>query len=286
MTLQQDDFITLSEWENLTEPERAQALGQSHPRKKFNSTNDNVEWALWTWNPITGCLHNCPYCYARDIANRFYSHLPDNERFAPVFYPDRLSAPSNTKLPNLAAITDPIERMGKQNVFVCSMADLFGKWTPREWIEAVLKQVRDNPQWTYLFLTKFPIRMAEFSYPDNVWLGTTVDYQWAVNRAEKAFFKIKANGFGGVCWLSCEPMMEKLTFSSLNMFDWVVMGGASKSTQTPEFRPPQEWIDHLCKQARDSGCKIYQKTNLLANGGERIREYPAEVGAWGQGSLF
>jgi hypothetical protein len=37
----------------------------------FNSTNDMVDWARWTWNPVTGCFHNCGYCYARDIANRF-----------------------------------------------------------------------------------------------------------------------------------------------------------------------------------------------------------------------
>lgn len=24
-----------------------------------------------TWNPVTGCLHGCEYCYARGIANRF-----------------------------------------------------------------------------------------------------------------------------------------------------------------------------------------------------------------------
>lgn len=24
-----------------------------------------IEWCDHTWNPITGCLHNCPYCYAK-----------------------------------------------------------------------------------------------------------------------------------------------------------------------------------------------------------------------------
>jgi hypothetical protein len=39
-------------------------------RHTFNRTNENVDWAKWTWNPVTGCLHNCVYCYARDIAER------------------------------------------------------------------------------------------------------------------------------------------------------------------------------------------------------------------------
>lgn len=30
-----------------------------------------IEWATYTWNPVTGCLHDCEYCYARRIANRF-----------------------------------------------------------------------------------------------------------------------------------------------------------------------------------------------------------------------
>jgi protein gp37 len=30
-----------------------------------------IEWADYTWNPVTGCLHGCKYCYARKIAKRF-----------------------------------------------------------------------------------------------------------------------------------------------------------------------------------------------------------------------
>jgi protein gp37 len=154
---------------------------------------------------------------------------------------------------------------------------------PTEWIEAVLRQAWDNPQWNFLFLTKFPIRMAEFEYPPNTWIGTTVDTQYAVERAEKAFRKVRASGYEGIAWLSCEPMMERLTFSSLEMFDWVVMGGASRSTQTPAFAPPYEWHNHLWNQAKKFDLPIYQKTNLIQRGGEavdfdgRVREYPAKA---------
>jgi protein gp37/ParB-like chromosome segregation protein Spo0J len=273
--------ITLAEWNKINPAHQATLLNTQNSKAKFNETNDNVEWALWTWNPVTGCLHNCPYCYARDIANRFYTHLADNERFAPVFYPERLSAPAHTRQPELSNIENPIRRMGLGNVFVCSMADLFGKWVPTEWIEAVLQQAWDNPQWNFLFLTKFPIRMAEFEYPPNTWIGTTVDTQYAVERAEKAFTKVRASGYKGVAWLSCEPMMEKLTFTSLEMFDWVVMGGASKSTQTQEFRPPFDWIVHLWMQAKALDLPVYMKTNLWLDDAHkgievpnRVREYP------------
>lgn len=30
-----------------------------------------IDWCDSTWNPVTGCLHGCAYCYARRIAERF-----------------------------------------------------------------------------------------------------------------------------------------------------------------------------------------------------------------------
>jgi protein gp37 len=212
---------------------------------RLNRTNQKVSWAWWTWNPVTGCLHDCPYCYARDIANRFYA-----QGFAPTFLADRLDAPHNTPLPE-----DPDPR--SRRVFACSMADLFGKWVPQEWIDAVFKVVREESQWTYLFLTKFPQRLAELNWPDNAWVGTTVDRQYRVAIAEKAFRGVKA----GIKWLSCEPMLEPLKFTSLEMFDWVVIGGASRSSQTPESFPDFEWLVDVYNQARAAGCKVYFKEN-------------------------
>ncbi len=263
--------ISVQEWDDADDAQRSSWLAL-RSSNKFNETNDNIEWASWSWNPVTGCLHDCPYCYARDIATRFYP-----QKFTPSFLPDRLSAPANTKVPNLSGIDDPELRMAKRNVFVCSMADLFGKWVPTAWIDAVLQQAWDNPQWTFLFLTKFPVRMAEFEFPKNSWIGTTVDKQYAVSRAEKAFTKIRMGGYEGIAWLSCEPMMEKLTFSSLDMFDWVVMGGSSKSTQTPEHKPEFSWTNHLYNQAKALDLPVYMKTNLGIEQSVRVREYPTKA---------
>jgi hypothetical protein len=47
------------------------------------------------------------------------------------------------------------------------------------------------------------------------------------------------------------------------MFDWVVIGGASRSSQTEEFWPPLEWICDLLQQARAAGCRIYLKPNAI-----------------------
>lgn len=219
----------------------------------FNQTNDNIEWAKWSWNPVTGCKFGCDYCYAHDIAMRF------NGDFEPTFHPERLSAPQNTKVP---AVND----IGFRNVFVCSMADLFGEWVPDAWIAQVLDAVRKAPQWNFIFLTKNPKRLISIDWPDNAWVGTTVDRQSRVKAAEEAFKKIDAK----VKFLSCEPMLENLSFEDMTMFDWVIIGGRSKNSKGPEFQPEWLWVESLLTQARGSGSKVYFKPNLKS----RPTEYP------------
>lgn len=260
--------ITLNDWNEADQGQREAWLKATSGRSTFNSQssgeeiNESIEWALWSWNPVTGCLHGCPYCYARDIATTGPTAGAFPNGFQPTFIPSRLSAPANTRFPHAKAA----EWMGHKNVFTCSMADLFGRWVPREWIDAVIDAVRAAPQWNFLLLTKFPQRMAEFTFPSNAWVGTSVDCQARVKNAEKAFRKIRA----GVKWLSCEPLIEPLTFKDIGAFDWLVLGGASRSTQTPEWKPPREWVASIKKAAREAGVKVYEKANLY----RRVREYP------------
>src|SRR5262245_38354853 len=85
------EYVTLSDWNELPTDARERLLTWKGDRKFNEQDSDKIEWALWSWNPVSGCLHNCPYCYARDRANRFYV-----QKFVPSLYPDRLSAPQNT----------------------------------------------------------------------------------------------------------------------------------------------------------------------------------------------
>jgi hypothetical protein len=55
--------------------------------------------------------------------------------FTPLFHHERLDAPSNTKVPSDAA-----ENPRRKRVFVCSMADLYGRWVPRGWIERCIRR--------------------------------------------------------------------------------------------------------------------------------------------------
>ena len=40
----------------------------------MNLHKSKIEWCTHTWNPVTGCLHGCPYCYARRFVDRFKPH--------------------------------------------------------------------------------------------------------------------------------------------------------------------------------------------------------------------
>jgi protein gp37 len=258
------DNIALEAWNKLPEGERLALL--TEPPAKVGSFNRQdttaIEWAQWSWNPVTGCLHDCPYCYARDIAtsSRTASAFPNG--FTPTIRPASLFKP-RVMVPPGEAATDTRFR----NVFTCSMADLFGRWVPR----AVLREMRAAPQWNFLCLTKFPKRMAEFDIPANAWMGTTVDLQARIPNAEAAF----ANVNSGVRWLSVEPMLEPLKFRRLERFNWIVIGGSTRSTQTPAFIPPIEWVVDLVVQARAAGLKIYMKTNLGIE--NRLLELPFDA---------
>jgi protein gp37 len=252
--------MTLAEWKTLTAAERDAVVRVQNPKAKLTKQDsDSIEWAQWSWNPVTGCLHNCPYCYARDIAERFYP-----QKFEPSIVPEALSAPLNAAPPKDAAAN-----VGYRNIFTCSMADLFGNWVPKEWIDSVLGIARQAKHWNFLMLTKFPQRLVEFEFPDNAWIGVTVDCQARVAVTERALRQVKA----GVKWVSLEPLIEPITMD-FSLVQWVVIGGASPSSQTPEWRPPRRWVIDLTCQAMQAGCAVYHKTNLNP---ERLRGYPGFV---------
>lgn len=250
--------VTVEEWKRATSDQRRMLLEYRNPKATLNQQKGGedgnlIDWAKWSWNPVVGCEHDCPYCYARDIAERFRDDGVSAfaNGFVPTLHPGRLSAPLN-KLPLQS--DDPREA----RIFTGSMADVFGRWVPAEWIEATLGIAAEARQWEFLMLTKFPKRMAEFQIPSNVWMGTTVDCQIRVAAAEEAFSRVQAS----VKWISVEPMLEPLKFKHLDRFNLIVIGGASRSSKTPRWIPPYEWIADLMRQADDANCAVYLKSNL------------------------
>lgn len=261
---------TVDEWDQLGPEQRRYALEVLPTLKRpgpFNSEKDKdgIEWAAWSWNPLNGCNHGCPYCYAREFTMQRPHGFPSG--FEPVIIPGRLHAPRYMRVPQGAAANPALG-----NVFVCSMSDLYAKWVPQDWIDAILHEAIVSPHWRFLTLTKFPQRLAEQAWPENVWAGASVDRQARAGTAERSFANVRA----GLRWLSCEPMLEPLRFDSLAMFDWIVIGGQSQQPiqGIPTYYPEPAAVDALVTQAQAAGCRVFVKSNTSKDG---YRDWPREL---------
>ena len=116
-----------------------------------------IEWCDSTWNPVTGCYHGCEYCYARRIACRFgdFSTIDGNivkvinaNTSTPLYevkYKVKSPYPGKfTPTLHRYRLDEPVRWKKPRNIFVCSMADLFGDWVPDEWKCLLLVNVRRN----------------------------------------------------------------------------------------------------------------------------------------------
>ena len=218
---------------------------------------------------MTGCLHGCEYCYAREIATQQRTASAFPVGFTPLFHHERIDAPAHTPVPD-------DDDDAKRRVFVCSMADLYGRWVPKAWISQVHAAEIANPQWTYIHLTKFPRRYLDLELPETGWIGASVDEQKRVKVTEDAFRRIEGVA---VKWLSLEPLRSPLKFTDLSMFDWIVIGAQTETRQptgvVPAFSPPMKWVSRICDQAEELGIPVHCKPNLLRGPGMRLpSEYP------------
>nr|DAF49168.1 MAG TPA: Protein of unknown function (DUF5131) [Caudovirales sp. ctrNG92] len=250
-----------------------------------------IDWADATWNPVTGCLHGCEYCYARRIAERFglkqmpiltdypvlhepvrctdtYAYMRDTGistgkiqpypfDFLPTFHRYKLDEPQHWKQP--------------RNIFVCSMADLFGDWVPDEWIAEVFKACEAAPQHRYLFLTKNPKRYMELKLngklPKQHWYGTSV-----TRKDDRDFFAPGYNTF-----VSIEPILESFSDEKYAAYrqmvqPWVILG-AETGNRKNKIVPKKEWITELVDYYSKFGyTKFFMKDSLRSLMGDDFRQ--------------
>ena len=245
-----------------------------------------IDWCDASWNPVTGCKHGCEYCYARGIARRYgckingdmgnalavleepYRRAIDGKinpypyEFLPTFHKYRLDIPKRWTKP--------------RNIFVCSMADLFGEWVPDEWIKDVFDVCAAAPQHRYLFLTKNPQRyidlMKKRIIPNwintrNMWFGSTATFK----KSEVYGDAPERNTF-----MSIEPIMEP--FHNLGghscIVDWIIVG-AETGNRKGKVIPKKDWIMELSEGCARTHTPIFMKESMREIMGEDFRqEFP------------
>ncbi len=252
-----------------------------------------IEWTDMTWNPVTGCRNNCPYCYARRIAERFsgydksdgtittHNPLPRAELSQPLTITRKSGKTVDSPFPFgfeptlLEYRLDEPQRVKKpQNIFVCSMADLFGDWVPDEWIEQVFIACDKAPQHRYIFLTKNPQRYSKLANSgklperDNFWYGSTMDSM----KAQRYPGRISDNTF-----VSIEPLTGRLDvgLGSFGRDKWIIIG-AETGNRKGKVVPEKEWIDTICEVAVITGAAVFMKDSLIPIVGKKNmrREFP------------
>lgn len=242
-----------------------------------------IDWCDSTWSPVTGCLRNCEYCYARKIANRFsmqiltgHDHLyicdepvkrengsvcPYPFGFDPTFHIRKLGEPQKWKQP--------------KNIFVCSMADLFGDWVPTRWIADVFNACKAAPQHRYLFLTKNPKRYFELNRDgllpndDNLWYGTTL-----TTPIFPLFLSDIHNTF-----ISFEPLLEEIVIERMDLsyFNWVIIG-AETGNRKGKVIPEKKWITGIVNECNILETPVFMKESLRGIMGEDfLQEFPWEA---------
>ena len=282
-----------------------------------------IDWCDSSWNPVTGCLHGCEYCYARRIAERFGAreiydpecqcqrHLIERGMLTGTGKPLELDYPWEQKnkdgsITNAAypfgfsptfhryRLDEPQSWKKPRNIFVCSMADLFGYWVPDEWIAEVLKACDAAPQHRYLFLTKAPSRYEKISSLMPSWEEMYLEksrpvMMFGASATDDAMMAVahKSNAE----WVSVEPILEPIEpewfisasgsngdYSTFRRWEWVVIGAETGNSKHKTV-PKREWVEEIVKVCKEYGTPVFMKDSLrdLMRDGFR-QEFPWIVG--------
>lgn len=217
--------------------------------------HSHIEWTHHTFNPWWGCTKvspACTHCYAETWAKRV------GEKVWGARAPRRFFTDHHWNEPTIWN-ADAARRRTRERVFCASMADVFedrSDLDPSR--ERLWKLIVATPALDWLLLTKRPENIAEMipwsdDWPQNVWLGTTVENQEFAEKRLPHLLKHKA-----ACrFLSSEPLLGALDLTPFKVdgsqsIDWIIAGGESG----PQARPMDPaWLRQLrdfCKRRRIS----------------------------------
>ena len=216
----------------------------------------------WACNPVSP---GCANCYAMNHA----------ERLGKVF----------KRPPEWKGDTWFWRELGKiadgERVFVNSYSDTFHHKAQPAWIHTIFSGAVQRPGVIFLVLTKRIVNAHkvadELPWPDNLWLGTSVENGEYVERIDILRDTPAANRF-----ISFEPLIGRIGRVDLEGVGWIITGGESG----PNRRYfDKRWASEIVEQAKALDIPVMHKQgSAFAPGQDRILsgrtwdEYPA---AWG-----
>lgn len=234
--------------------------------------NSRIEWTEATWNPITGCTKvspGCRNCYAERMAKRLQAMGSPHYRngFEVAVHRDSFEIPLGWKKSRM--------------IFVNSMSDLFHERVPDSIILELLEIMRSANRHTFQVLTKRSERLREIdgmisSWPENVWLGVSVETNEYLRRVVDLI-----DTHAPVKFLSLEPLLGPLMDLDLAGIDWVIAGGESG----PGARSMDgKWVQDIRDRCISSGTPfffkqwggVHKKKNGRVLAGRTWDQMPAE----------
>jgi protein gp37 len=199
-----------------------------------------IEWTEATWNPVAGCTMvspGCTNCYAMRMASRLNAMGVSKYTGTTRKSAGRVVWTGKVKFDE-SSLSAPLKWRKPKRIFVNSMSDLFQTSVPEEFIRLVW-EVMEKAHWhTFQILTKRPDRMrdilnsSKFPTLKNVWLGTSVENQEAVER-----IAVLQSTPAHVRFISFEPLIGPIIEPNLADIHWAIIGGESG----PNARPMEQW---------------------------------------------
>ena len=208
--------------------------------------SSKIEWTESSWNPVTGCTKvsaGCANCYAERMAKRLQSMGLENyaNGFKITMHPHVLDKPLQWKKP--------------QRIFVNSMSDLFHEKLTEAFIRKVFQVMRQAHWHIFQVLTKRSTRLVELAskidFPENVWVGVTVENADCTFRIDH-LREVRA----AIRFLSMEPLLSAVPDLDLTGIDWVIVGGESG----PGSRPiAKAWVHDIRRQCQTAEVPFFFK---------------------------
>lgn len=215
--------------------------------------NSKIEWTDHTFSPWWGCHKvspGCAHCYAEVLSARF-----GHERFWGLGAKRRFFNDKHWAEP--LAWNRQAEKTGQRaRVFCGSMCDVFehDPNMPPAYLgdqRLRLYSLIENTPWLiWMLLTKRPENVLDLTpelwnlpgrWPENVWVGASVENQEWANRRIPELLKVPAR----VRFLSCEPLLAYIDLGIATPCGYYcdeTIGHVDHAFWTPGIEPGISWV--------------------------------------------